>query len=92
MSSPSKAKGEVYENQKRVRSNEQKVIKVEKQISRREKEIKAIDIELEINYEQTIAQPNFFNSYQQKKNEQARKEKEEHRAPTTGCYLAGTAG
>lgn len=67
VSSPSKAKGEVYENQKRVRSNEQKVIKVEKQISRLEKEIKAIDIELEINYEQTIAQPNFFNSYQQKK-------------------------
>lgn len=67
VSSPSKAKGEVYENQKRVRSNEQKVIKVEKQISNLEKEIKAIDIELEINYEQTIAQPNFFNSYQQKK-------------------------
>ena len=46
---------------------EQKIIKVEKQISRLEKEIKEIDFELEINYEQTIAQPDFFDTYQQKK-------------------------
>ena len=46
---------------------DQKIIKIEKQISRLEKEIKAIDFELEINYEQTIAQPNFFDSYQEKK-------------------------
>jgi len=32
-----------------------------------EKELKEIDFELEINYEQTIVQPNFFDSYQQKK-------------------------
>ena len=58
-----------YEKEKAARSNEKKILKVEKQISLLEREIKAIDFELEINYEQTIAQPNFFESYQLKKNE-----------------------
>ena len=65
--SSSKSTGRDYKKQKKARSNEQKIIKVEKQISRLEKQIKEIDFELEINYEQTIAQPNFFDSYQQKK-------------------------
>ena len=65
--SSSKSTGGDYKKQKKARSNEQKIIKVEKQISRLEKQIKEIDFELEINYEQTITQPNFFDSYQQKK-------------------------
>jgi ATP-binding cassette subfamily F protein 3 len=65
--SSSKSTGRDYKKQKKARSNEQKIIKVEKQISRLEKQIKEIDFELEINYEQTIAKPNFFDSYQQKK-------------------------
>ena len=65
--SSSKSTGGDYKKQKKARSNEQKIIKVEKQISSLEKQIKEIDFELEINYEQTIAQPNFFDSYQQKK-------------------------
>ena len=65
--SSSKSTGRDYKKQKKGRSNEQKIIKVEKQISRLEKQIKEIDFELEINYEQTIAKPNFFDSYQQKK-------------------------
>jgi len=65
-SSPKSSRGD-YKKQKKARSNEQKIIKVEKQISRLEKEIKEIDFELEINYEQTIAQPDFFDTYQQKK-------------------------
>jgi len=65
--SSSKSTGGDYKKQKKARSNEQKIIKVEKQISRLEKQIKEIDFELEINYEQTIAQPDFFDSYQQKK-------------------------
>lgn len=64
---PSKDGGDTYEKQKQDRADDQKIIKIEKQISRLEKEIKAIDFELEINYEQTIAQPNFFDSYQEKK-------------------------
>jgi len=58
-----------YEKAKAARSNENKILKVEKQITLLEKEIKAIDFELDINYEQTIAQPNFFESYQLKKKE-----------------------
>ena len=65
--SSSKSTGRDYKKQKKARSNEQKIINVEKQISRLEKQIKEIDFELEINYEQTIAQPDFFDSYQQKK-------------------------
>ena len=64
---PQKDGGDTYEKQKQDRADDQKIIKIEKQISRLEKEIKAIDFELEINYEQTIAQPNFFDSYQEKK-------------------------
>jgi ATP-binding cassette subfamily F protein 3 len=62
-----KTKNDGYEAQKKSRSDGQKIIKVEKQIERLEKEIKALDVELEINYEETIAQPNFFDAYQEKK-------------------------
>lgn len=60
-------KGDAYEKQKKDRSKAQKIFKVEQQITRLEKEIKAIDLELEINYDATIATPNFFDTYQQKK-------------------------
>jgi len=65
--SSAKANAENSVNQKKVRSNQQKINRVEQQISRLEKEIKAIDVELEINYDLTIAAPNFFDAYQQKK-------------------------
>jgi ATP-binding cassette subfamily F protein 3 len=58
-----------FEKQKEQRATQQKVEKVEKKIARLEKEIKAIDFELEIEYDKTIAQPNFFDSYQKKKKE-----------------------
>ena len=38
--------------------------KVEAAISSLEKEIKKWDVELSINYEETIAKPTFFNEYQ----------------------------
>ena len=40
---------------------------MEDQIATLEREIKAIDLELEINYDQTISTPDFFNYYQEKK-------------------------
>jgi len=58
-----------YQKEKAARTNEKKILKVEKKISLLEREIKAIDFELDINYEQTIAQTNFFESYQLKKKE-----------------------
>ena len=56
-----------YEAQKSDRAAQQEILKVEKKIEQLEKEIKAIDLALEINYEVTIAQPNFFDQYQAKK-------------------------
>ena len=56
-----------YEKQKETRAAQQKLEKTEKRIALLEKEIKEIDFELQINYDQTIAQPNFFDEYQAKK-------------------------
>ena len=56
-----------YQQQKRLKSLKNKQSKLEAKIADLEKEIKAIDFELEINYDATIAQPNFFDHYTQKK-------------------------
>jgi ATP-binding cassette subfamily F protein 3 len=56
-----------YESQKKLKSLNNKLNKVERAISDLEKEIKDIDMELAVNYEETIAQPNFFDLYQGKK-------------------------
>ena len=56
-----------HQKQKETRAAQQKLEKTEKRIARLEKEIKEIDFELQINYDQTIAQPNFFDEYQVKK-------------------------
>ncbi|GAA4273123.1 ABC-F family ATP-binding cassette domain-containing protein [Aquimarina gracilis] len=58
-----------YENQKKLKSLNNKLSNLEAKINKLEKEIKEIDTELAINYDQTIAQPNFFDSYQAKKDE-----------------------
>ena len=42
--------------------------KIENQIAQLEKEIKDIDFDLEVDYERTIREPNFFDIYQAKKN------------------------
>lgn len=56
-----------YEAQKKLKSLNNKLNKVERAISDLEKEIKDIDMELAVNYEETIAQPDFFDMYQGKK-------------------------
>ncbi len=60
---------EVYKNQKKVKSLQNKLSKIEASITKFEKEIKEIDLELSINYDNTIAKPNFFEGYQSKKKE-----------------------
>ena len=57
-----------YHHQKTLKSLKNKQAKLEAKIADLEREIKAIDFELEINYDATIAQPNFFDQYTQKKN------------------------
>ena len=61
-----------YEAQKKIKSLKNRLSSVESKISKLEKEIKEIDVELAINYDQTIAQPDFFDSYQNKKNKLAK--------------------
>ncbi len=56
-----------YENQKKLKSLNNKLSKIESEINQLEKEIKNDDIDLETNYDTTVAQPNFFDSYQSKK-------------------------
>jgi len=64
---PIKEKENSYKRQKEIRGAQQKISKLERQISDLEKEIKKIDFDLEINYETTISQTNFFDTYQAKK-------------------------
>jgi len=56
-----------YEAQKKIKSLTNKISKIESSINKLERDIKEIDVELAINYDETIAQPNFFDSYQNKK-------------------------
>lgn len=61
-----------YQLQKKIKSLQNKQSKIERTIADLEKEIKAIDVELEINYDATIALPNFFEGYTQKKEKLAK--------------------
>jgi ATP-binding cassette subfamily F protein 3 len=56
-----------YEFQKKQKSLQNKLSGVEAEISKLEKEIKAIDLQLELNYEETIKKNNFFENYNVKK-------------------------
>ncbi|NER18773.1 ABC-F family ATP-binding cassette domain-containing protein [Spongiivirga citrea] len=56
-----------YEDQKKLKSLNNRLSKVESQINQLEREIKEIDIELQVNYDATVANPDFFDFYQKKK-------------------------
>ncbi|GGD54005.1 ribosomal protection-like ABC-F family protein [Muriicola marianensis] len=56
-----------YEDQKKEKSLKNKLSKVESEISSLEKEIGEIDHDLLMNYDETIARPDFFDRYQEKK-------------------------
>lgn len=56
-----------YQDQKKLKSLNNKLSKTEAQIYQLEREIKDIDIELEINYDLTVSNPIFFDEYQKKK-------------------------
>ncbi len=62
-----KEKENSYQKQKEIRGNKQKINKLERQISNLESQINKIDFDLEVDYETTIRQPNFFDIYQAKK-------------------------
>ena len=56
-----------YQDQKKLKSLNNKLSKVEYEINQLEKNIKEIDFELETNYDATVADPNFFDNYQKRK-------------------------
>jgi ATP-binding cassette subfamily F protein 3 len=56
-----------YEAQKKIKSLTNKLSKIESTINKLEREVKEIDVELAINYDETIAKPDFFDKYQKKK-------------------------
>jgi ATP-binding cassette subfamily F protein 3 len=58
-----------YEAQRKQKSLKNKISKAEATIAKLEKEIAEIDVELSINYDDVIAQPNFYENYQAKKQE-----------------------
>ena len=62
-------KGISYSIQKKVTNLKSKINKLENKIDRLEKKINAIDLELEINYEETIAPADFFDNYHSQKKE-----------------------
>jgi ATP-binding cassette subfamily F protein 3 len=56
-----------YEDQKKLKSLNNKLSNTESKINQLEKEIKEIDVELATNYDEVVAKPNFFDNYQAKK-------------------------
>ena len=58
-----------YEDQKQLKSLNNRLSKVELSIAVLERSIKAIDVEMEINYEQAVSKPGFFDDYQSKKDQ-----------------------
>tara|TARA_R110000868_G_scaffold199673_6_gene446294 strand:- start:1279 stop:3192 length:1914 start_codon:yes stop_codon:yes gene_type:complete len=64
---PKENKQQSYEEQKKLKSLNNKLSNVESKIGQLERDIKAIDAQLEINYEEVTKKPNFFNNYQKMK-------------------------
>ncbi|MEK6153422.1 ABC-F family ATP-binding cassette domain-containing protein [Flavobacteriaceae bacterium 3-367] len=62
-------KGIDYQQQKKIKSLKNRLSAVEKKIALLEKDIAQTDHELLMDYDKTIAQPNFFDRYQSKKKE-----------------------
>lgn len=58
-----------YKNQKELKKLKKKISGIERTIKSIEEWIKDTDLELEINYDQTIQQQNFFDNYQDRKGE-----------------------
>ncbi|HMC00463.1 MAG TPA: ATP-binding cassette domain-containing protein, partial [Flavobacteriaceae bacterium] len=64
---PKESKNESYQDQKKLKSLNNRLSKIESQISELEKDIKETDFELQINYDKLASKPDFFEKYQKKK-------------------------
>tara|TARA_R110002049_G_scaffold5204_2_gene36540 strand:+ start:5537 stop:7447 length:1911 start_codon:yes stop_codon:yes gene_type:complete len=66
---PKEKNQQSYEDQKKLKSLNNKLSNVESKINQLERDIKKIDLELEINYEEVSSKPNFFDKYQKMKSD-----------------------
>ncbi|AJR03358.1 ABC-F family ATP-binding cassette domain-containing protein [Siansivirga zeaxanthinifaciens] len=66
---PKEKKQQSYDEQKKLKSLNNRLSNVEAQINQLEKDIKNIDKDLETNYEAVTSKPDFFNKYQKMKSE-----------------------
>ncbi len=66
---PKVKKEQSYQDQKKIKSLNNKLSNIESKISQLEKGIKADDVALETNYDATVADQTFFDTYQAKKKE-----------------------
>ncbi|MBQ4912901.1 ABC-F family ATP-binding cassette domain-containing protein [Maribacter sp. MMG018] len=66
---PTEKANNTFEEQKRLKSLKNQLSNLESKISSLEKEIKEIDHDLLMDYDATIAKPNFFDDYQAKKSQ-----------------------
>ena len=57
---PKEKKQQSYDDQKRIKSLNNRLSNIEAEINRLERDIKKIDLELETNYETVTSKPNFF--------------------------------
>ena len=64
---PKEKKQQSYEDQKKLKSLNNKLSNIESKINELEKDIKNIDIELATNYDVVVSDPKFFDSYKLKK-------------------------
>lgn len=64
---PIKSAKKSYEDQKKLKSLNNRLSKAESNINKLEREIKELDVALATSYEETIAKPNFFDQYNTKK-------------------------
>ncbi len=66
-STPKDKNKQSYEDQKKVKSLNNKLSNTESKINQLEKDLKAIDVDLATNYDEVVSDPNFFSTYDTKK-------------------------
>ncbi|WP_299119415.1 ABC-F family ATP-binding cassette domain-containing protein [uncultured Winogradskyella sp.] len=65
---PKESNKQSYEDQKRLKSLNNKLSNIESKINQLEKDIKSDDLKLATDYDKTASNPKFFDAYQSKKN------------------------
>ena len=66
---PKEKKTQSYEDQKKIKSLNNRLSNAESKINLLEKNIKEIDVELATNYDQAVSHPEFFENYQKMKDD-----------------------